>query len=445
MTSVLNINTSGILPFIETEGLSSWEEKALYALRDLEQGTGKGADFLGWLHLPSTLQPELFEHIEAIKQDWASDIELVVVIGIGGSYLGAKAVIEALSHPFTYLLDQAGPQIIFAGQNLEEDYLSGLMEVVQHKSTACIVISKSGTTTEPAIAFRLVKQHLYERYGTKEAIRRIVAITDPEKGALRKMAETEGFRTFTIPRDVGGRYSVFTSVGLLPIALAGIAVEELINGAAAMEKITAEENRENPAIQYAAARNALYAAGKKIELLVTYHPGLFFLAEWWKQLFGESEGKEHKGLFPAGVSFTTDLHSMGQYIQDGERHLFETAITIEEPLGKAVIPHTDRDDDGLNYLAGKRIDYCNKMAASGTRLAHIDGGVPNLAVQVPRLTPFYLGALLYFFQKGCGISGYVLGVNPFDQEGVEAYKKNMFALLNKPGFEAQGELLRKRL
>lgn len=445
MTPLLHIDTSAVLPFLKASTLSQWEEKALQALQKLEQGTGKGSDFLGWMHLPSAVQPKLFQQIEDIRRDWERDIELVVVIGIGGSYLGSKAIIEALSHPFGHLLPKKGPQIVFAGQNIEEDYISSLMEAMERASTACVVISKSGTTTEPAIAFRLVKQHLYERYGAEEAKRRIVAITDPEKGALRKMATNQGYRTFSIPHDVGGRYSVFTPVGLLPIALAGIRIEELMQGAAAMEEITAEESPKNPAVQYAVARNALYAEEKKIELLVTYHPGLFFLTEWWKQLFGESEGKEHKGLFPAGVSFTTDLHSMGQYIQDGERHVFETVLTIEKPVGKATIPHTEQDDDGLNYLAGKRIDYCNKMAAFGTRLAHIDGGVPNISLQIPRLTPFYLGALLYFFQKSCGISGYVLGVNPFDQEGVEAYKKNMFALLNKPGFEAQGDLLRKRL
>lgn len=445
MKPLIRIDPTSALPFIPSGTWSEWEEKALLALSLLTEGKGKGSDFLGWVTLPSKTKAELPDSIAAICRDWEKDIDLVVVIGIGGSYLGAKAVIEALSRSFSPLLPQTGPRIVFAGQNLEEDYLADLLDLMQLKSTACVVISKSGTTTEPAIAFRLVKQHLYKRYGAKEAQRRIVAVTDPHGGALRKLANSKGYRTFDIPGNVGGRFSVFTAVGLLPMALAGIDIKELLAGAVALEKETVPVSPGNPAVTYAALRHALYNTSKKIELLVTYHPGLFYLTEWWKQLFGESEGKEHKGIFPAGVGFTTDLHSMGQYIQDGERHLFETVLSIKDPLRKVVIPHEPGDEDGLNYLAGKRLDACNKMAEFGTRLAHVDGGVPNIRIEIPRLTAKNLGALLYFFQKSCGISGYMLGVNPFDQEGVEAYKKNMFALLDKPGFEAQGVLLRKRL
>ncbi len=445
MKHPIQIEGTGALPFLSAAKLPVWEEKAIKALKKLSKGTGKGSDFLGWMQLPSTADPQGLQNIYNVCDDWSRDVDLVVVIGIGGSYLGAKAVIEALSPPFAGGPARSPVKMVFAGQNLEEDYLAGLMDLIKHHSTACVVISKSGTTTEPAIAFRLVKKHLYTHYGAKEAQRRIVAVTDPSKGALRKLSKEEGYRTFDIPTNVGGRFSVFTSVGLLPIALAGLDIEELLAGALFMEKDTAREHADNPAIRYAVLRNALYATGKKIEILVTYHPGLFYLVEWWKQLFGESEGKENKGIFPAGAGFTTDLHSLGQYIQDGERHLFETVIRIGEPRRKVIIPHEPKDEDGLNYLSGKRMDECNKMAEYGTRLAHMDGGVPNILIEIPKLTEKNVGALLYFFQKACAISGYVLGINPFDQEGVEAYKKNMFALLNKPGFEDQGALLRKRL
>lgn len=422
-----------------------WTQKALESLTLLHAQKGPGADFLGWINLPSQTPDTLFAQIESICQDWNRDVELVVAIGIGGSYLGAKAVIEALSHSFAALMPAKGPRIVFAGQNIGEDYLAELEDVMHNHSVACIVISKSGTTTEPAIAFRLVKQCIEARYGKEEAKRRIVAITDKSRGALRTLVAQEGYRSFIIPDNVGGRFSVLTPVGLLPIALSGISINDLMHGAIDMEKITAEETPSNPAVQYAALRNQLYASGKKIELLVNFHPKLHYVTEWWKQLYGESEGKEHKGIFPAGVDFTTDLHSMGQYIQDGERHLFETVISVTKQNRSLVIEEDAQNLDGLNFLAGKHIDQCNKMAEAGTRLAHMDGGVPNIRLEIPSLDAYHLGALLYFFEKACGISGYILGVNPFNQEGVEAYKKNMFALLDKPGYQAQGDVLRQRL
>ena len=441
----VKINTKATRSFIPDAELENWTNRSLQALSLLHSGKGKGADFLGWINLPSSATPALVGQIEEICSDWNRDIDLVVVIGIGGSYLGAKAVIEALSHSFAGLLKTPGPRVVFAGQNISEDYLAELEDLMKEHSVACVVISKSGTTTEPAIAFRLVKKFIIDKYGIEEAKRRIVAVTDKARGALRTMVNGEGYRSFIIPDNVGGRFSVFTPVGLLPIALAGIDIKELLSGAENMEQISAELSAGNPAIEYAAIRNALYAKGKKVELLVNYHPKLHYVTEWWKQLYGESEGKGHKGLFPAGVDFTTDLHSMGQYIQDGERHLFETVLSIAAPERSLTIGRDGQDLDGLNFLAGKHVDECNKMAELGTRLAHTDGGVPNILIEIPSLNAFHLGALLYFFEKACGISGYVLDVNPFDQEGVEAYKKNMFALLNKPGFEAQGEALRKRI
>ena len=445
MKSILTFNGKEALSFLKEDESRQWEEKALQAMETLESGRGKGSDFLGWLHLPSEISPVIIENIKNIVEDWKKDIDLVVVIGIGGSYLGAKAVIEALSHSFASLLPKAGPRLVFAGQNIGEDYLAELKEVMKTMSVACVVISKSGTTTEPAIAFRIVKQHIETVYGKDQAKQRIVAVTDSSRGALRNMVSKESYRSFIIPDNVGGRFSVFTPVGLLPVALAGIDIDALLEGSRDMEKDLAQKNTDNPAVKYAAYRNALYKNGKKTELLVNYDPKLHYVTEWWKQLFGESEGKEHLGIFPAGVDFTTDLHSMGQYIQDGERHLFETVISITSPNLSLTIPEDTENADGMNYLAGKHINECNKMAQLGTRLAHVDGGVPNLQIEIPVLNAYYLGALLYFFEKACGISGYLLGVNPFNQEGVEAYKKNMFALLNKPGFEAQGDILRKRL
>lgn len=429
---------------VKAEELHAWRQKAVSALHTLEEGSGPGADFTGWLRLPSTTLADeaLLAQIQAIRDDWSRDIDTVVVIGIGGSYLGAKAVIDGLSHTFGLGHDT---QILFAGHNIGEDYMHELLELLTVRSAACVVISKSGTTTEPAIAFRLIKNHIETVYGKDEARRRIVAITDAAKGALRGLATQEGYRSFVIPDNVGGRFSVLTPVGLLPIALAGFDIKALLQGAALMEEITLREDETNPALTYAALRQALYSQGKKVELLANFHPKLHYFTEWWKQLYGESEGKDHLGIFPAGVDFTTDLHSMGQYIQDGERHLFETVISVDQAERELHIPSDPQDLDGLNYLAGRRIDQCNKMAEAGTLLAHVDGGVPNIGLRIGKLDAYHLGALIYFFEKACGISGYIQGVNPFNQEGVEAYKKNMFALLGKPGYEKNAEALRARL
>jgi glucose-6-phosphate isomerase len=400
----------------------------------LENGTGKGNDFLGWLHLPSSITDSVFDEIQETAGQLRAKCEVVVVIGIGGSYLGAKAVIDALSGSFDGL-SKKKPLIVYAGHNIGEDYLYELSHFLTGKSFGIINISKSGTTTEPALAFRILKKQLEESVGEAEAKNRIVAVTDAARGALRTLADKEGYKTFVIPDNVGGRFSVLTPVGLLPIAVAGIDIRQLIAGAADMEKATATnipfEN--NLSEIYAAARNELYNNGKKIEILANFNPKLHFVAEWWKQLYGESEGKENKGIFTAAVDFTTDLHSMGQWIQEGERSIFETVISVATPQYKVDVPQDKEDLDGLNYLAGKRVDYVNKMAELGTQQAHVDGGVPNIRIELPELNAYFLGQLLYFFEKACGISGYVLGVNPFNQPGVEAYKKNMFALLEKPG------------
>ena len=371
----------------------------------------------------------------------------MVVIGIGGSYLGAKCALEALSHQFAKQLKNKGnaPEIVFAGQNLSEEYMCELMDLIQERNAACVVISKSGTTTEPAVAFRLIKKYLEETYGKAEAAERIVAVTDKARGALKSLSTQEGYKTFVIEDNVGGRFSVLTPVGILPIVLAGFDMKAMLEGALEMEELCAKKCECNPAIQYAAMRNALYNQGKKIEILVAYNPKLTFLGEWWKQLYGESEGKDGLGIFPASVNFTTDLHSMGQYIQDGERTLMETVVTVENSNRSMLIENDPQNLDGLNFLTGKHVEECNAMAELGTKLAHIDGGVPQLSLSIERINEYNLGALFYFFEKACGISGYMLGVNPFDQPGVEAYKKNMFALLGKPGYEAQAEALRARL
>jgi len=399
----------------------------------LESGRGKGSDFLGWLHLPSSIVNSVIDDIQKTADLLRSKCEVVVVIGIGGSYLGAKAVIEALSGSFI----NKKPLVVYAGHNIGEDYLYELSEFLAGKSFGIINVSKSGTTTEPALSFRILREQLEGMVGKEEAKTRIVAITDAARGALRTLADKEGYKTFVIPDDVGGRYSVLTPVGLLPIAVAGIDIKQLITGAVSMEKATgtdvAFEN--NLAAIYAVTRNILYQQGKKIEILANFNPKLHYVSEWWKQLYGESEGKEHKGIFPASVDFTTDLHSMGQWIQEGERTIFETVISVANPKCRLEAPKDEEDLDGLNYLAGKRVDYVNKMAELGTQIAHVDGGVPNIKIELPELNEYYLGALLYFFERACGISGYILGVNPFDQPGVEAYKKNMFALLKKPGYE----------
>lgn len=414
----------------------------------LHQKTGKGNDFLGWLDLPSSTTDQLLTEIEQTAQQLREQCEAVVVIGIGGSYLGAKAVIDALSNSFDWLhKERKNPVILYAGQNIGEDYLYELQQLLKNKKFGIISISKSGTTTEPAIAFRLLKAQLEAQQGKASAKECIVCVTDQSKGALRKLADQEGLKTFVLGDSVGGRYSVLTPVGLLPIAVAGFDIRELIQGATHMEKATDSTvpHAQNIASQYAVARNELYKKGKKIEILVNFHPKLHYFGEWWKQLYGESEGKEHKGIFPAAVDFTTDLHSMGQWIQEGERTIFETVISVKTPNHTQTVPTSAENLDGLNYLAGKRIDEVNKMAELGTMIAHVDGDVPNIKIEIPQLNEYYLGELIYFFEKACGISGYLLGINPFDQPGVEAYKKNMFALLEKPGFEEETKAIQAKL
>ena len=424
------------------EGLNAQalNDAALAAKQTLESGSGLGNDFLGWLHLPSSIDEQQLQAIEQTAAILRQECEYVITIGIGGSYLGAKAVIEALSDHFAAYKCGNGPKVVFAGNNIGEDYLYDLMDLVRGHKFGIIVISKSGTTTEPAIAFRLFKEMLEQQEGKEFAKHNIIAITDARRGALRRLSLEEGYATYVIPDDVGGRFSVLTPVGLLPIAVAGFDIRALVAGAVEMEKDGDEQ-----VLNYAIARNALYQNGKKIEILVNFAPRLHFLAEWWKQLYGESEGKDHKGIFPASVDFTTDLHSMGQWIQDGERTIFETVVSVGDQQHEVIIPSDNEDLDGLNYIAGKNVDYVNKMAELGTRLAHIDGGVPNLLITVPALTERYLGQLIYFFEKGCGVSGYMLGVNPFNQPGVEAYKKNMFALLEKPGHEEATAAIKARL
>lgn len=424
------------------------EAKAQAANALLHSGKGAGNDFLGWVHLPSSISEN---EIDAIRKEAAklrSKADVVVCIGIGGSYLGAKAVLEAMSDPFKLLhKEQKDPTVIFAGQNISEDYTAELLAALKEHSIAAIVISKSGTTTEPAIAFRLIKAEIEKRYGKKEAAERIVAITDKARGALKTLATQEGYPTFVIPDDVGGRFSVLTPVGLLPLAVAGVDIAALVRGAQEMEKATAEgvAFKENPAAVYAAVRNILYDGGKKIEILGSYEPKLQYINEWWKQLYGESEGKDQKGIFPAAVDLTTDLHSMGQFIQDGARIMFETVLEVAESPAEIILKKEDVDTDGMNYLAGKSVDFVNKSAMNGTILAHTDGSVPNLKVTIPAMDAYSLGQLFYFFEFACGVSGYLLGVNPFNQPGVESYKKNMFALLGKPGYEEAREALLKRL
>ncbi len=417
------------------EGLNAQalESTALAAKQTLESGSGAGNDFLGWLHLPSSIDEQQLQDIEKSAAQLRSECEYVISIGIGGSYLGAKAVIDALSDHFA-AYKSGGPKVLFAGSNIGEDYLYDMMDLVRGHKFGIIVISKSGTTTEPGIAFRIFKDMLEKQEGKAFAQRNIVAVTDARRGALRNLATQEGYATFVIPDDVGGRFSVLTPVGLLPIAVAGFDIRALVAGAVEMEKDGDEQ-----------VLNALYQDGKKIEILANFTPRLHFIAEWWKQLYGESEGKQHKGIFPASVDFTTDLHSMGQWIQDGERTIFETVLSVGDQQHEVIIPSDEADLDGLNYIAGKNVDYVNKMAELGTRLAHVDGGVPNLLITIPTVNERYLGQLIYFFEKACGVSGYMLGVNPFDQPGVEAYKKNMFALLEKPGHEEATAAIREKL
>lgn len=447
MEKVISLNLDKVLSFV---GKAEIEGKAALAKQYnevLHKGSGKGNDFLGWLNLPTSITAAHLEDIQATANT-LRQCEVVVVVGIGGSYLGAKAVIEALSNSFDWLQkDRKNPVVVYAGQNIGEDYIAELLAFLKGKSFGIINISKSGTTTEPALAFRILKKELEDSVGKEVAKNRIVAVTDAARGALHTLAKKEGYKMYVIPDNVGGRFSVLTPVGLLPIAVAGFDIRKLVEGAAFMEKNTTPDVpfEKNLAEQYAVTRNELYKKGKKIEILVNFNPKLHFFAEWWKQLYGESEGKDNKGIYPAAVDFTTDLHSMGQWIQEGERTIFETVISVANAHQKVEVPADAEDLDGLNFLVGKRVDYVNKMAELGTQLAHVDGGVPNLKIEVPELTEYYLGQLIYFFEKACGISGYILEVNPFDQPGVEAYKKNMFALLNKPGFEKAHEEIQKRL
>ncbi|MBO4427713.1 MAG: glucose-6-phosphate isomerase [Bacteroidales bacterium] len=442
---MVKVDFGGCSSFVKDAEFKVWEEKALEAFDVLESEKGEGNDFLGWKTLPVDTPESLIKDCEAVRDDWKGlGVNLAVVIGIGGSYLGARCAIEALSHQF--VRPEGAIQVVFAGNNLSEEYLAELMDLVKERNAACVVISKSGTTTEPAVAFRVVKEYLEGKYGKAEASRRIVAITDEHKGALKTLSNQEGYRSFIVPDNVGGRFSVLTPVGLLPIVLAGFDVRAMLKGAADEREALLKKCECNPAVQYAAMRNLLYSVyGKKVEILVSYNPKFQYLGEWWKQLYGESEGKDGKGIFPASVNFTTDLHSMGQFIQDGDRVMFETVVKVEKSRREVVIGTDAQNLDQLNYLAGKRVEHCNAMAALGTKLAHIDGGVPQLEVSVEQIDEYNLGAIFYFFEFACGISAYVLGVNPFNQPGVEAYKKNMFALLRKPGYEAQTEEILKRI
>ena len=445
----ITLDTSKAAQFLKAGAVEALEPQVKAAQEALENGTCPGNDFLGWLHLPTSISADFVKQIQDCADVLRQNCEVVVVAGIGGSYLGARAVIEALSNSFAWLVgDKKNPTILFAGNNIGEDYLSELTTYLKDKKFGVINISKSGTTTETALTFRLLKKQCEEQRGKEEAKKVIVAITDAKKGAARTCADKEGYTSFIIPDNVGGRFSVLTPVGLLPIACAGFDIAKLVEGAQTMEKACGKDVpfADNIAAQYAAVRNALYAeAGKKIEIMVNYQPKLHFMSEWWKQLYGESEGKDGKGIFPASCDFTTDLHSMGQWIQEGERTIFETVISVEAPNHTLLFPHDEENLDGLNFLAGKRVDDVNKMAELGTRLAHVDGGVPNIRISMPELNEFYLGQLIYFFEIGCGISGNVLGVNPFNQPGVEAYKNNMFALLDKPGYEAESKAIKERL
>lgn len=445
----ISLNITKAASFLAEGAVKAYEPKVKAAQEALENGTCEGNEFLGWLHLPSSITPEFLNEIQAVANTLREKCEVVVVAGIGGSYLGARAVIEGLGNSFAWLVnDKKNPTILFAGNNIGEDYLFELTSFLKDKKFGVINISKSGTTTETALAFRLLKKQCEDQRGKEEAKDVIVAVTDAKKGAARTCADKEGYKSFIIPDNVGGRFSVLTPVGLLPIAVAGFDVKQLVAGAVEMEKACGKDVafEENPAAIYAATRQALYTqAGKKIEIVCNFQPKLHYFAEWWKQLYGESEGKDQKGIFPAACDFTTDLHSMGQWIQEGERSIFETVISVETPSEKLLFPHDDENLDGLNFLEGKRVDEVNKMAELGTRLAHVDGGVPNILVNVPELNAYYLGQLIYFFEKACGISGLLEEVNPFNQPGVEAYKKNMFALLNKPGYEAESKAIQERL
>jgi len=446
----IKVDVSNIFEFVSEKDVFALQQKIEESFNSLVTKTGKGNDYLGWVDLPAEITGNELKKINEKAVFISGKVEVLVVIGIGGSYLGSRAVIEALKHNFDYLLPadkQQKPIILYAGQNLSEEYLADLIEVLDEKSYAINVISKSGTTTEPAVTFRILKNHLESKYGKEEAAKRIVATTDKARGALKTLSDSEGYTTFIVPDDVGGRYSVLTPVGLFPIAVAGFDIAKLVEGAADMRKqlMRGSSISENPAALYAASRNALLANDKFVEIMVNYLPNLYYFTEWWKQLYGESEGKEGKGIFPAGVINTTDLHSMGQYIQEGKRRLFETVLSVDKPNKMVLIPNDESNLDSLNFISGKNIHFVNQMAEKGTTLAHIDGGVPNIRISIPELNEYYLGQLIYFYEFACALSGYVLGVNPFDQPGVEAYKKNMFALLGKPGFEKETEEIRKRI
>ena len=441
----MKIDLSHVQSFLDEKQKSNLESRVSEVYETIFNKTGAGNDFLGWVNLPSEIDENLLADIEKTAADLRKKSEIFVVIGIGGSYLGARAVIEALQNHFAPLTDEK-PLIVYAGHNMSEDYLHDLMAILDKKNYSLAVISKSGTTTEPAIAFRILKQHIINKYGEKEAASRIIAITDKARGALKQLANVKGYKTYIVPDDVGGRFSVLTPVGLLPIAMAGIDIRALVKGAVEMEQqCKANPTLDNPVSQYAVVRQALYVQGMTNEIMVNYEPRLVYFSEWWKQLYGESHGKQHKGIFPASVTFSTDLHSMGQYIQDGLRNLFETVISVENSNHELRIPMENEDLDQLNYISGKRISEVNHKAELGTVLAHEDGGVPNLRIVIPEVSEKVLGELIYFFEMACAVSGYLLDVNPFDQPGVEAYKKNMFALLGKKGFEEQTAALNKRL
>lgn len=446
MKENLTVNLKNASGFISSEEVIALAQQSVRHLDSLNSATGSGNDFLGWLSLPDDILIQL-DKIEKTAKHIRSVSDTTVVIGIGGSYLGARAVIEALSHSFVQLQATKHHDVIYAGQNIDEDYLSDLLEILNERNYSIVAISKSGTTTEPAIAFRILKDHLENKVGKSAAAERIITITDAKKGALRSMAQANGYESFIIPDNIGGRYSVLTPVGLLPIAMSGLDIRMLVKGAKAMEDISRHNKHceSNPSLLYAAARNLLLQSGKSIEIMVGFTPKLHFISEWWKQLFGESEGKDGKGIFPASVDMTTDLHSMGQYIQDGQRIIFETMISVKNPVKNIAIPLEKDDSDQLNYLAGRRLSDVNHNAETGTTLAHNDGNVPIITINIPTLDEFYIGQMIYFFEMACAISGYILDVNPFDQPGVEAYKSNMFALLNKPGFEEAGKKLRERL
>ncbi len=444
----IKLDIEKVFGSIDKESIMGLKEKAEAANKALEDKTGKGNDFLGWVNLPSSITDAQLDDIESTAKKIQAETDVIVVIGIGGSYLGSKAVAEAMTDTFANLKgDNNAPAILFAGQNIGEDYLSELIQLLDKKRYGIVVISKSGTTTEPAIAFRILKNHLENKVGAEKAKELIVAVTDEKKGALRTLTNQNGYKSYVIPDDVGGRYSVLTPVGLVPLAIGGFDVRALVQGARDMEKACSSsvEFENNPAAQYAATRISLYNAGKKIEILANYENKLHYLAEWWKQLYGESDGKDGLGIYPASVDLTADLHSMGQYIQEGERTLMETVISIAKTKYDLTIPSDQNNLDGLNYLAGKNIDFVNKMAELGTKIAHVDGDVPNIRIELPELNEYYIGQLMYFFEKACGIGGYLMDINPFNQPGVEAYKKNMFALLEKPGFEEETKKIKERL